>query len=183
VSIYDVAFAVVRALDELQIDYLLVGGIATMYHGFARTTDDVDFVIALESQRRLGELVQRLGPEYVLAPQTTFEVHTSNIYRTIEVVDSPIKIDIFFIADDPFDREQFARRCKLQLLEHPVYLPTAEDVIVTKLRWQRPKDLVDATFIMGVKFDELDWDYISGWCERHGTRPLLDELRGKIPPG
>jgi Nucleotidyl transferase AbiEii toxin, Type IV TA system len=181
-NIYEVAFAVVRALNELNIPYLIVGGIATMYHGYSRTTEDVDFVIGLDSQERLPDLVKLLGPAFVLDPQVTFAVHTNSTYRTIQLADSPIRVDFFFMSDDPFDREQFSRRLRRQLLEHPVYLPTAEDVIIAKLRWQRPKDLVDATFVMGVQLDVLDWAYTTRWCDAHGTRELLEELRRKIPP-
>jgi hypothetical protein len=28
----------------------------------------------------------------------------------------------------------------------------------------------------------LDWNYIYRWCDQHGTRDLLDELRRSLPP-
>jgi hypothetical protein len=28
----------------------------------------------------------------------------------------------------------------------------------------------------------IDWDYVHKWCEEHGTRALLDEIRQSIPP-
>jgi hypothetical protein len=180
-SIYDIAFAVVDALERLGIEYLLVGGIAVMYHGYSRTTEDVDFVIALESQQRLSELVSLLGPGYSLSPQATFEVYTSKTYRTIEVLGTPIKIDVFFVTDD-FDREQFARKKKLPLFNRKVFLPTAEDVIVIKLRWQRRKDLVDVMYVMGLNDEDLDWNYLEKWCAEHGTRDMLLKLRSELPP-
>ena len=180
-SIYDIAFAVVEALERLQIEYVLVGGIAVMYHGYARTTEDVDFVINLESQGRLPELVTLLGPDYVLSPQTTFEVYTSKTYRTIEVLGTPIKIDVFFVTDD-FDREQFSRKKKFTLFSREVYLPTVEDVLVVKLRWQRRKDLVDVTYVMGINEQNLDWNYLEKWCAKHGTRDLLLQMRAELPP-
>jgi hypothetical protein len=27
----------------------------------------------------------------------------------------------------------------------------------------------------------IDWDYVHHWCEQHGTRSLLDEIRASIP--
>jgi hypothetical protein len=27
----------------------------------------------------------------------------------------------------------------------------------------------------------LDWDYVHRWCDIHGTRPLLDEIRQALP--
>jgi len=27
----------------------------------------------------------------------------------------------------------------------------------------------------------VDWEYVFRWCDRHGTRGLLDEIRRSIP--
>jgi hypothetical protein len=61
-------------------------------------------------------------------------------------------------------------------------MPTAEDVVVQKLRWGRVKDAEDARFILAVQGDALDFTYIERWCDQHGTRALLDKLRNEIPP-
>jgi hypothetical protein len=67
-----------------------------------------------------------------------------------------------------------------------VWIPTAEDVIVTKLHWallgRRSKDRDDARDVIAVQGDRIDWDYVHRWCEQHGTRALLDEIRASIPP-
>jgi hypothetical protein len=68
-----------------------------------------------------------------------------------------------------------------------VYVPTAEDVIVTKLYWalsrKHPKDRYDVRDVIAVQHHRLDWDYVYSWADRHGTRALLEEIRGEIPPG
>lgn len=28
---------------------------------------------------------------------------------------------------------------------------------------------------------DFDWPYIEGWCERHGTRALLEQIRRTVP--
>lgn len=59
-------------------------------------------------------------------------------------------------------------------------------MIITKLRWEsegrRAKDLDDVRNIIAVRGDELDWDYVTRWTSEHGTRGLLDQVRGSIPP-
>ena len=76
----------------------------------------------------------------------------------------------------------------LALLGRTVWLPTVEDVIITKLRWAavagRSKDRDDARDVIAVQDVEgaIDWDYVHAWCDRHGTRGLLDEVRRSIPP-
>ena len=65
-------------------------------------------------------------------------------------------------------------------------MPTAEDVIITKLRWfakvRRNKDWDDARDVIAVQGDALDWDYIHSWCDKHGTRQILGEIQKSIPP-
>ena len=64
----------------------------------------------------------------------------------------------------------------------PVWLPTAEDVVVTKLRWskggKRAKDLEDVKNVLAVQRGKLDLNYIRQWCDQHGTRQLLEQLLG-----
>jgi hypothetical protein len=67
-----------------------------------------------------------------------------------------------------------------------VWIPTAEDVNVTKLHGahlaRRSKDRDDARDVIAVQGDRIDWDFVHRWCEQHGTRALLDEIRASIPP-
>ena len=104
----------------------------------------------------------------------------------IKVADVEFKIELFHLSDDPHDRERFRRRCHVQFLGRQVSMPTAEDVIVTKLRWailsKRSKDRSDLENVLAVQGPKLDWDYIYRWCDQHGTRALLDEIRQSIPP-
>jgi hypothetical protein len=55
-------------------------------------------------------------------------------------------------------------------------------MIIQKLRWNRDKDRDDARNILAVQGDTLDFTYIERWCEAHGTRGRLEELRQSIPP-
>ena len=65
-------------------------------------------------------------------------------------------------------------------------LTTAEDVIVTKVRWaataRRTKDREDAKEVIAVQGERIDWDYVNAWCDRHSSRAALDEIRASIPP-
>jgi hypothetical protein len=61
-------------------------------------------------------------------------------------------------------------------------MATAEDMIVQKVRWNRDKDRDDARNILAVQGSALDFPYIERWCDAHGTRERLEELRRSIPP-
>jgi hypothetical protein len=88
-------------------------------------------------------------------------------------------IEIFQLSDNPFDQSRFERRVEVQssVLGGSIWLPTPEDVIVQKLRWNRPQDRVDAENVMIVQMENLDWDYIYRWTDLHGTTKTLTAIR------
>ena len=61
-----------------------------------------------------------------------------------------------------------------------MYVPTAEDVIIMKLRWafraRRLKDLEDLRGIFEVQTGQLDLDYLRRWTDLHGTRTMLEQM-------
>ena len=91
-------------------------------------------------------------------------------------------MEFFLLSDDPHYQERFRWRVSHPLLGRNVWFPTPEDVVITKLRWGRPKDGDDVRDVIAVQADNLDWGYIHSWCDRHGTRALLEQIRASIPP-
>jgi hypothetical protein len=49
-------------------------------------------------------------------------------------------------------------------------------------RQGRARDRDDVRNVIAVQGGALDWPYIHSWCDRHGTRQLLDDVRKSIPP-
>ena len=173
----DAVLSVVEALESLGIGYMLVGSLSSNFYGVPRATQDADFVIRL-GDVALDELRQRLGSAFQLDRQTTFET------ISMTVREGP-KCILFRLSDDEHDQERFHRRVRAILLRRAVWLPTAEDVVVTKLQWAAArapaKDREDVRDVITVQGDRLDWEYIHSWADRHGTRALLDEIRRDIP--
>ncbi|HEV3261003.1 MAG TPA: hypothetical protein VG013_29400 [Gemmataceae bacterium] len=180
----EAAVAVIDALHDLAIPYILVGSFSSNYYGIGRSTKDADFVLQLGSHS-VREIADRLGPAFRLDPQMSFETVTMTTRHIVQVVSIPFRIELFDLSDDPHDQERFRRRRQGTLLDRQVMLPAVEDVIVTKLRWalgQRSKDREDVRDVIAVQGDRIDWDYVNSWCDRHGTRAVLEEIRSSIPP-
>ncbi len=182
----EAALAVVEALEALQIQYMLVGSFAANHYGIPRSTRDADFVVEL-GQRRIAELVERLGPDFQLDRQIAFETVTATTRYALELRDSPFKIELFLLSEDAHDQERFRRRHAVSTLGSKIWLPTVEDLIVTKLRWcghaNRGKDRDDIRDVIAVQEQHIDWPYVHRWCEAHGTRRLLDEIRQEAIAG
>ena len=182
----EAALAVIEALESLGIPYVLVGSLSSNYYGVGRSTKDADFVAAINSQS-VVQLAERLGRQFQLDAQPSFEMVTMTLRYILEVVGGSFKIELFRLSDDAHDQEHFRRRRRVKLLgAHEVSVPTVEDVVVQKVRWsalaRRSKDWDDALNVMAVQGDRIDWDYVNAWCDRLGCRAALDEIRQSIPP-
>lgn len=181
----DAVARVIDALNSLGVAYMITGSLASNRHGIARSTKDADFV--LESvDLDLEGLSHRVGPEFKIDPQMSFEAVTGTTRYRIAVQECKFSIELFVLTGDPHDQERFRRRVPITLLGRSTWVASPEDVIVTKLRWsrqgRRTKDTDDARNVLAVQADRLDWDYIHRWCDVHGTRGLLEEVRASIPP-
>jgi hypothetical protein len=104
---------------------------------------------------------------------------TGSIRNILTYTPTKFDIELFRLGKDPHHHERFARRRRLSLpdLQIEAVIPTAEDVVIQKLRWQRDKDIADVRIVIAVQAARLDWSYIQHWTDQHGTTDLLRRLR------
>ena len=180
-----IVLAVLEALEHFSVPYMVVGSFSSNVYGIPRSTKDADFVVQLE-QTGIGAIGERLGPDFQLEAQMSFETITGTSRHRIRHPSSTFMIELFLLSNDPHDRERFARRTRLPVEGREAFVPTPEDVVITKLRWsrqgRRQKDIADAESVIAVQRNQLDWDYLNRWCDAHGTRTLLDDIRASLPP-
>ncbi len=182
----DAVIAVIRALNAMGTPYMVTGSLASNLFGITRSTKDADFVLESASID-ISRLQSLLGTSLVVDRQMSFESVTMTTRHIIRKQSGPpFSIELFFLTSDEHDRSRFNRRRQEQLFGEPVFVPTPEDVIITKLQWskqgRRLKDVDDARNVLAVQGDKLDFDYIRTWTDRHGTTELLEEIRRSIPP-
>ena len=175
--------AVIDALEACQIEYMLVGAFSANAYGVGRSTNDADFVVDVLSET-IHDLMRQLGPDFRLDPQMQLEAFTGSKRNVITFVPTGFQIELFRLnTADAHHAERFQRRQRIRLgeLNREAWLPTAEDVVIQKLRWQRRKDLDDVVNILAVNGHGLDWEYLRLWTMQHGTDSLLQELFDSIP--
>lgn len=170
-------------LNELGLEYMVVGSFSSNRYGVPRATKDADFVLRVVAVDR-ERLFAALPKEFEVEPQASFEMVTGTLRQIIEVPSLPFTIELFELSTDAHDQCRFARRKRLTLLERAAWLPAPEDVIVQKLRWnrvgRRSKDFEDVVSVLAVQGPAaFDWDYIKKWCGEHGTLDLLAEAKAE----
>jgi hypothetical protein len=181
----DVIGAVLDALQAVKIPFMIVGSLATNFHGVPRSTRDADFVIQL-TPGTFGALREQLPPPLRLDPQSRFEGITGTTRHLVEAAGTAFTVELFELTDDPHDIARFERRQHVRIFERPAFVATAEDTIITKLRWARQggqgraKDVADARNVIAVQGDSLDWAYVESWCRQHGTLDALQDVRRSV---
>ena len=97
-----------------------------------------------------------------LEPQAAFAAVTGTTRYLVTLQQSPFVCELFVCGDDAHDTARFARRERVRVLNRGAFMATAEDMIVTKLRWatraKRVKDRDDVRNIIAVRGAELDWN-------------------------
>ena len=175
--------ALVEVFDRAGVPYMIVGSYSSNFYGIPRATRDADLVVHLASAA-WGRLPAMLPEGIELDAQMSFEMVTSTRRELLRVRDSLFQIELFRLSDDPYDLTRFERRRKVEIFPcMGVFVPSAEDVIVQKLRWcqaaGRSKDFADVVGVMQVQGPLLDWTYVEKWCVAHGTMALLAEAKAE----
>ncbi len=180
----EAVLTVIDALEAAAVPYMTVGSLSSNLYSIPRSTQDADFVIHAD-ENGLKRLRQMLKPPFQWESQIRFETITSSSCQVVTIDGLAFKIELFFLSQDPFNQQRFARRAQVPLFGRSAYAATPEDVIIQKLRWskqgRRHKDIDDARNVIAVQGNKLDWPYIERWCDAHGTRERLDELRRTTP--
>jgi predicted nucleotidyltransferase len=174
---------VLTALNQAGIAHMLVGSFARNYYADPRSTNDADLVLAVTSGEFLTSFLDAVGSDFSLNDQLTFETNTGTFRSTLVHQESGFEVELFHLSNDPYDQERFRRRRPTSYEGQPTAVLTAEDVIITKLRWARGKDLDDVRDVIALHGEEnLDWSYIHHWTEQHGRRAKLDDILSRLRP-
>lgn len=173
---------VTSALEKLNIPYVLVGSFASSIYGLYRATADIDILADITTEH-VSPLHEALKEDfYVDELSMRKAIARGQSFNAIHF-DSVFKIDLFVASDDEFATAQLNRRQSRALspdATDEVYVATAEDTVLAKLRWFRAgnesskNQWNDVLGIISVVRDGLDNDYLRKWAERLGVSDLLE---------
>jgi hypothetical protein len=145
----------IRALNDGQVRYVVVGGLAVILHGHIRHTYDLDLIVDLtpaEAHRAMGALTG-LGfrpkvpvkAEDFADPEARarwIEEKGMTVFSFWDPVDSSLIVDVFVDEPIPFE-DLWSRSVVLPLKSTEVRVASIPDLIELKRRAGRPMDLMD----------------------------------------
>lgn len=128
-------------LNELKVEYLLVGGYALAAHGHVRYTKDIDFWVSPEAGnvQRLLQVLKRFGFDDLGDSARTL----SSADGILSLGREPVRIDLLTHIPGLDFVTSRSRRIEVQLAGLPVALICREDLIRAKLASDRLQDRAD----------------------------------------
>jgi len=140
-----------RKLHKYKVKYLIVGGQAVIYHGYARLTGDVDVFYRLD-EKNISALFQGLdefwgGDIPGIESQTQLGIHG----RIIQFGVPPNRIDLINDIDGVSFDSAWSDKLSVSV-DHPdnpvsIYIISLKNLIRNKSHANRPKDIDDLRFL------------------------------------
>ncbi|OGQ34890.1 MAG: hypothetical protein A3F16_06290 [Deltaproteobacteria bacterium RIFCSPHIGHO2_12_FULL_43_9] len=161
-----------KTLSQLELPYCIVGALAVAVWGEPRATRDLDILILLTSEDR-GNLLSKLT-KFGFKIDTAWELQNPMIrqFQTRLLDENKIILDLLE-PRDTFQEEVIHNSVKQVIFGVEFKLPTAENLILMKLKAGRPRDFEDALSIL-VRQDKLNESYL---LEKANKLGILEEMQ------
>ena len=130
-----------KLLNDLEVEYLLVGGYAVGYYGYPRATADIDIWIAVapDNAHKTLEAFHRFGMRSPELSADTFQLDDKIIRMGLP----PMRIEIMTSIDGVVFEDCFPRRHTIELEGIEVPMISLDDLRKNKKASGRHKDLDD----------------------------------------
>jgi predicted nucleotidyltransferase len=161
---------VLIALNESDVRYLVVGGVAVVLHGYLRTTADLDLVVQLERENveRALQALESIGFRPRLPVEASefadpevrerwIEEKGMMVFSLYRESDPLLGVDLF--VREPFDFDAVSTRAlRVPLDRTTARIISLDDLIAMKNVAARPRDLEDVQALRALRSKEEPTD-------------------------
>lgn len=176
---------IVKILSELNISYLVTGGIAVLVWGRPRFTADIDLVVEIEHEDlpKLQKALKQLSPKGYIDLDAMRDALTHQGEFNFIDADTGVKVDFWILSDSAFDRSRLKRRQPKKILGTDVYFTSPEDLILIKLKWHKESEssrqLEDVQSILKITKD-IDKTYIAKMAKKMDLNEIWKKIEGLL---
>jgi hypothetical protein len=155
---------IITFLNNHNIEYMLSGSVALSVYTIPRMTRDFDFVVHLKPND-IEPLTNYFKKDYYCDPDAVKEaVQNRGMFNIIDAA-SGYKADFIILKNESFRQTEFNRRIEIDFYDMPIYIVSAEDLLLSKLIWIQ--DLQSNIQMEDIKniaaLNNLNWSYIRQW--------------------
>lgn len=164
------------------IPHMITGAWSVIYYGRPRASHDIDFVVDIpeKEQHLVIKAIKTLGTDFLFQKESIKEAVKEKRMFNILYLPTMLKLDFWMLKDEPFDQSRFSRKKQVKILNHLLWLASAEDTILQKLKWYQKakieKHLIDAAFVYQIQKKNLDGEYLKKWAKILGVSKNLGGL-------
>lgn len=168
-------------LNQLEIPYVISGGIAVSIWGKPRHTADVDIVIEINSSEKVVDLIKALKKEFPKSySDEKMALDAFNRKSEFNIIEPEygLKADFFFTKGE-FQQQEIKRGKNIKVDDRMIRFISPEDLIISKLKWykegQSTRQLEDIKSVMDIQ-NKLDQRYLVLWINKLGLKKEWEKL-------
>lgn len=178
----EVLKSVVSRLQGLRIPYMITGAIAVNYYGRPRLTHDLDLLVELQASMVEGIVSSFQSDFYIAAGGILEALQHRTMFKALHH-DTGLKVDFWLKGGDEYDATRFQRRKKRKIFDEMMFITTAEDLMIIKLKWYRDSSLekhyLDAAGICEIQRGNLDLRYTKRWLSYFSVLGLFERIKAE----
>jgi hypothetical protein len=177
----EVALLATRALERLEIPYVIGGSVASALHGEPRGTLDVDLALRLR-ESQVDALHAALVPEFHVDRSALIDCVRTGLPCNAIHRKHHVKLDLYVRPDAGIHAEERRRAVRMRLTGAPgseANVASAEDTVLQKLLWYRKGGEVsdrqwrDVLGILKARGSRLERGHLREWGVALGVQDLL----------
>lgn len=165
--------------EKLGIPYMVTGGMVTNLYAQPRLTRDIDIVLVLKPEN-VDPLAQTFQKDFYADKEM---IQGAIRHRdSFNFIDQKflVKIDCIIRSDEEYEIEKFDRRRKIKVRDFYCWIISAEDLILSKLKWaldsQSEMQLRDVKNLLDC-VENLDFNYLEKWLSTLKLKALYQKAK------
>jgi hypothetical protein len=185
-QLFNLYLRVVRALDEVDAPYMIVGAFAGAVFGVVRSTADIDILVDLREEHFEALAAKFPLPRYYADPEMIRNSTQMGIMFNIIDSTEGVKADLVPLSREPEYRPAFERRVRERYVDEngeifEAWFAQPTDIIIGKLRaWdegrsdKHPKDIYSILYfcLRGFSNYQVDIEEVTDQAARIGPETL-----------
>jgi len=178
----EVTLEVTHVFEELGIEYLIGGSLASAIYGIVRATQDSDIVAQMRIEH-ISSFIAALQEDFFMDDEMIAESIQRHSSFNIIHRETMFKVDVFVPAPSRYLRSQLTRARNLNFSleeETSAKFASPEDTILSKLEWYRMGGEVsdrqwrDILGVLKICAGDLDLDYLREWASELNVSDLFE---------
>lgn len=164
-----------RKASELELGFLLIGGLAVIEHGFTRLTTDIDLIVRRREANRWKNLLTGLG--YCLIN----EQESFHQYERADTASWPLDL---MLANEPTYEGLTVASLEVQVMGAPVRMVSLKHLIALKLHVLKQKklhrfldDIIDVVELVKANRLDLQSPDFRALFFRYGNAEIYEKVR------